>query len=383
MKGKSTFFTRPLVLGVMVALTVALSACGGASPTPSSKPATQPPAVTSPAVKPPVTTATIPGGGASSLLPATNLPAQGTPGSTPPTIGTPGPTSTTIGTPGATSPRATAAAPGTPNPTSVTGVPMGTGLPFAVYPALSPTGTGPAVRIVYPENYADFRTSVTSRDIQVVINVANFRVVDKIGQPNVAGEGHIVYYLDAAPPTTAGASALSAAGTYFATTSTAMVWLNVPSGPHKIAAQLVNNDNTPLSPPVFHRIQTYLVFNIGAPDVKIIAPSLGATVPAGNVTINLQVRDFVLVDKTGQPNFPGQGHIIYYMDTEPPIVPGQIATTEQGTFVVSVNPTYTWTNVKPGIHTFYVQLVSNDNLTLGAQQPPPFPALDRVTVVVQ
>jgi hypothetical protein len=356
MKGKTMYLKKHLVLLVVAALVSVLTACGPATPTPAGTPAATQPVLT--AAPPAATTA-----------PATNTPSS--PQVIPPIVGTPG----------LTTPKATAVEGQSPTPVPISGTPQIAGVPGAVTPVPSQTGTGPSIRILFPEDFASFHTTVTNRDILVVVNVVNFKLVDRIGQANAPGEGHIIYYLDANPPRNAGGSALTAPGTYLATTATSMRWMNVPSGPNKVAAQLVNNDNTPLSPPVFHQVQTYLEFNIGAPNVQIISPANDATVPAGNVAIALQIRDFVVTDKMGQPNLPGQGHIIYYMDADPPMVPGQVATTEQGAYVSTTSVTYTWNNVPPGVHTFAVQLVSNDNTPLGP--PPPFPAVDKITVTVQ
>lgn len=235
--------------------------------------------------------------------------------------------------------------------------------------------------ITYPENYASFHTTVHNRDVTVVVDVANFNLVERIGQANAAGEGHIVYYLDVDPPTRSGASALTAPGTYYATSATAMIWSNLSLGPHKIAAQLVNNDNTPLSTPAVYQIQTYVTYNIGSPAVKIVSPIMGATVSGSSVTVELQVTDFVVVAKQGQPDLPGQGHIVYYMDVEPPIASGQTALTANGTYFSTTELSHTWTNVPPGVHKFSAQLVTNIDTPLSL--PPTLPAVDQVIVTVQ
>jgi hypothetical protein len=70
------------------------------------------------------------------------------------------------------------------------------------------------------------------------------------------------------------------------------------------------------------------------------------------------------VDKTGQPNTSGEGHIIYYKDVLPPIIPNQAVTTDTGTYAESTAITYTWHNIAAGFHYFSVQLVNNDNTPL-------------------
>ena len=102
-------------------------------------------------------------------------------------------------------------------------------------------------RILILEPSAD--STVTSPNITVRTYVEFFNLVDKTGQANVPGEGHIIFYLDVTPPLKKGESALTADGTYFITKDTVHVWEKVPAGAHTFTVQLVNNDNTPLEPP--------------------------------------------------------------------------------------------------------------------------------------
>ncbi len=101
-------------------------------------------------------------------------------------------------------------------------------------------------RILLLEPSAD--STVSSPDITVKTYVEFFNLVDKTGQANVPGEGHIIFYIDVTPPLKTGESALTAEGTYFITKDTVHVWENVPAGAHTFWVQLVNNDNTPLEP---------------------------------------------------------------------------------------------------------------------------------------
>ncbi|MFH1638813.1 MAG: hypothetical protein ABIB93_00615 [Chloroflexota bacterium] len=63
-------------------------------------------------------------------------------------------------------------------------------------------------------------------------------------------DGKIIYYLDVDPPTTAGQSAKTATGSVVSTNRDSS-WESVSAGEHTFSAQLVNADETPLSPPVF------------------------------------------------------------------------------------------------------------------------------------
>lgn len=107
-----------------------------------------------------------------------------------------------------------------------------------------------------------------------------------------------------------------------------------------------------------------------APDdarIIILQPSAEAVLPSGQLTVRTFVEYFTLVDKTGQANHSGEGHLIFYIDVTPPLVKGESALTAKGTCFVSAEKTYTWENVSPGQHSFWVQLVNNDNTVL---EPP-------------
>jgi hypothetical protein len=88
-------------------------------------------------------------------------------------------------------------------------------------------------------------------DINVITDVLNFKVfADKIGQPSAPGEGHFIYYFNVTPPMTPGKPALTEEGTYAITADSITSWLGVLPGEYLVWVQLVNNDNTPLEPPV-------------------------------------------------------------------------------------------------------------------------------------
>jgi hypothetical protein len=147
-----------------------------------------------------------------------------------------------------------------------------------------------------------FQTTVNTRNITVKVQVSNFKIVDKVGQPNAPGEGHINYFLDVNPPTVPGQPAVTAEGSFARGTATSYTWTNLYDGPHRLSVELVNNDETPLSPPAIDRVQTYLQYDILAPSVRIISPKAGVTVPAGDVTISVEIRNFVVIDRLDEPN---------------------------------------------------------------------------------
>jgi hypothetical protein len=106
----------------------------------------------------------------------------------------------------------------------------------------------------------------------------------------------------------------------------------------------------------------------GGPSITITSPTNGSTVPAGDVTISVHVDDFSLVNKLGQANVAGEGHIHYFMDVKIPTAPGKPALTAVGTYVPTINTSYTWMDVKPGMHNFSVELVNNDHTPLSPPQ---------------
>ena len=92
-------------------------------------------------------------------------------------------------------------------------------------------------------------------DINVSPEVFNFIIVNKIGQEAVPGEGHYIYYFNVSPPTKQNAPAITKEGTYAITTDSYVTWAGVETGKYEVWVQLVNNDNTPLEPPVVARAE--------------------------------------------------------------------------------------------------------------------------------
>ncbi len=221
----------------------------------------------------------------------------------------------------------------------------------------------PSLTITQPQNGA----TITGSDVTVSIQVSNFNLVDKLGQGNVAGEGHVHYFIDVTAPTTPNQPAVTTPGTYVATVATSYTWTNVSAGMHTFSVELVNNDHTPLNPPIVSQVMITVQVTGGSPQIRIIQPSAGGSLPAGNITIAVDVTNFNLVDKLGQANVAGEGHIHYFMDVVPPTTPGQPAVTTPGTYAPTIQTSYTWKNVTAGHHMFSVELVNNDHTPL---QPP-------------
>ncbi len=113
-----------------------------------------------------------------------------------------------------------------------------------------------------------------------------------------------------------------------------------------------------------------------APEIKILEPKEGSEVPAGNVTVTVEVSGFNIVDKQGQAKVEGEGHIHYFMDEAIPTASGKPAVVAEK-YIHTVNTSYTWQNVTPGMHNFSVELVNNDHTPLD----PPVLSLNNVRVV--
>ena len=217
--------------------------------------------------------------------------------------------------------------------------------------------TSPEVKFVSPKG----EDKLPAGDLSINVEVTNFNIVDKQGQAAVAGEGHLHYYLDVDAPTTQGQPAIPASGTWTHEVSTTYTFKDVAPGTHTISVQLVNNDHTPLNPPVVQKITVTLDTNAR---IKISTPANGAIKKTGSITITASVSNFNVVDKQGQSNAAGEGHLHFYMDVQPPTDATKPAIPPSGVWAHVSGTSYTFDNVPIGLHTFYVQLVNNDHIPL-------------------
>jgi hypothetical protein len=103
------------------------------------------------------------------------------------------------------------------------------------------------------------------------------------------------------------------------------------------------------------------------PQLLVLDPAAESTLFSDSATISVFVENFELVEAGGQPDRTGQGHLVYYLDITPPLVKGQSALSQDGTFSISSQKTCQWHNLSPGQHNLWVQLVNNDNTPL---EPP-------------
>ena len=123
-------------------------------------------------------------------------------------------------------------------------------------------------------------------------------------------------------------------------------------------------------------------------NVTITSPEEGANITTGNVTVSVNVTNFTLVEPTGQPNAPGEGHLHYYLDAVVPTNASAPAIPETGGYAISTNTSYTWEDVPSGEHNLSVQLVNNDHtpviplaadtvsVTVGGVTPTPTPTVN-------
>jgi hypothetical protein len=121
-------------------------------------------------------------------------------------------------------------------------------------------------------------------------------------------------------------------------------------------------------------------FALNPVSVYITYPDFDGGVDAGTVLVTVVVRNFSVVDRIGEQNKPGEGHIVYFKDVIPPTIPGLSVKTQPGTFQISANTSCTWYNVSLDTHTFAIELVNNDNTPLS---PPVIDAVDVTAVLTQ
>jgi hypothetical protein len=108
----------------------------------------------------------------------------------------------------------------------------------------APQGT-PDIQIISPAD----NSSLTPGNVEVRVELENF-IISKsdMGAINRKGEGHLIYYLDEAVPTTQGLPSVT--DTSSVSTDINHVWKHIGAGTHTLSVQLVNNDDTPLDEPV-------------------------------------------------------------------------------------------------------------------------------------
>lgn len=229
--------------------------------------------------------------------------------------------------------------------------PCGVGkTPLLVAFRLGSPGGSPQAMITAPKE----GELLPAGDVNVSVNVEHFNLTNKLGQANVTGEGHIHYYMDVTAPTIKGRPAITASGTYVPIAEKSHTWKNVKPGMHNFSIELVNNDHTPLNPPVTDKVTVmvqspapkptkYVTINLSAKNIAFNLSNI--TVPAGaGVTVNFDNQDqniphnFAVYDTPAAANMIFKGDIIVGPRK---IVYTFIAPTKPGThfFRCDVHPT--------------------------------------------
>ncbi len=232
-------------------------------------------------------------------------------------------------------------------------------------------------------------------DVNISVRVANFNLVNKIGATKATGEGHLIYSLDATPSTGAGQTATSISSNFIESFSDTNLWRNVSVGLHTFSVQLVNNDNTPLSPPVIASV-IYRVPQLNPVQANVsVISSISALVRANGslsplspshlsngpdtgfeVTINIQTSGGLIIaddlNRTDILETLTQGRrppkAKYYLDEIPATLPSQPGITVPGISTVAASTIYTWHSVQPGLHSFSAELVNYDGTPMNPPQ---------------
>jgi hypothetical protein len=111
------------------------------------------------------------------------------------------------------------------------------------------------------------------------------------------------------------------------------------------------------------------------PGLVITSPADGAVLPAGDIIVSVQVRNFRLVPSYGRPYVAGEGHLHYSMSMGVP-ASGSSSVVAPISYVATTATSYTWPDVPAGTYTFTVELENNDH------SPFPTPIRKSVTVGV-
>lgn len=125
-------------------------------------------------------------------------------------------------------------------------------VPFTPVPGATPT-----VQITQPANNA-----VINGNLSITVDFSNFAMVDPNGADNIVGQGHLDFcILNAAPDTQSTQSGLvpptfviSGGGSCAMTAGSYVLENNLAPGDYQLKAELVNNDDTELNPPVIDTI---------------------------------------------------------------------------------------------------------------------------------
>ncbi len=193
----------------------------------------------------------------------------------------------------------------------------------------------PMIKILEPADGSE----IPGGNVTVVVEVSDFELVNKLGQESVAGEGHIHYYMDAAVPTAPGMPAITAQGTYVPSENTSYTWQNVSAGMHNFSVQLVNNDHTPLEPPVLSQNTVEVMNNMSS-----AAASENVTVE--NVTTEITAPEVMAPENVTPEVMAPENVTAENVTAETPVVVAPENVTTEGVTAENVNVDLVASNLK-------------------------------------
>lgn len=142
----------------------------------------------------------------------------------------------------------------------------------------------PMLKIDEPKEGATISTNMVS----IKSNYTFFSVIAHIGNRNVQGQGHLIYFKDITAPTTLGRQITNQTGTTVQSANSIYNWTNLAPGRHKFSVELVNNNNTPLNPPV---VATVTVTIQGTTRTNATTTFQNTTSTGGTATVALSAHN--------------------------------------------------------------------------------------------
>jgi plastocyanin len=148
----------------------------------------------------------------------------------------------------------------------------------------------PRIKIDEPKESA----VISTNNVTIKSNYTFFSVIPHFGMANVRGQGHLHYFKDVTAPTTPGQPAITATGTWNQSANFLNNWTNLAPGRHKFSVELVQNDHTPLVPPV---VATVNVTIQGTNMTNVTTTQLNIT---KNITISKTTNQSVTIALSAQ-----------------------------------------------------------------------------------
>lgn len=152
-------------------------------------------------------------------------------------------------------------------------------------------GTAPSIEILEPDGVDDLDADV---DLTLSVEILNFELNPNFPDAPVDGQGHWHWFID---------------DVYQAGVDTTSITADpLEAGCHVLKVDLRQNNHKPVDPAVDHQVSVYS--SDGGPTICIDSPPAGETVPAGEVLVEVVVRNFVLDTTLAE----GHGHWHAWVD---------------------------------------------------------------------